>query len=308
MISDFLQSQGDLQIHFEEWQSFQKTVAEDVAKLPFTFTRKVTYSHPRTTMLMFGPKYAPSSQEQYLYLPCLSKGKSTKFADLQECKPGRGIILTITQLDGIPMSDVFRVLQYWSFEFEPSSNMKTKVRSGVALHYLKSSMFKGQIFSGVKDELTEQVQKWLQYAEMRLKDFLNQVEDEQNFVERASSYSFDDNSAITSAVARRRYSGIANMPRQMPKSVLPAAPEIETAPVHIPTAAANAGPVETGHVLLFLVGVLLFILFVQWMANRGLVYQIDLLNRKIEANQKMIEAVIAETQQILEKVSSLNQN
>jgi len=30
--------------------------------------------------------------------------------------PTKGVVLTVTQFDGIPMADVFKVLQYWSFE------------------------------------------------------------------------------------------------------------------------------------------------------------------------------------------------
>lgn len=109
--------------------------------------------------LMFGPKNAPATQVQYLYLPCKENivGGAKSFDDLKGFKPLRGLVLTITQFDGIPMADVFKVMQYWTFESNSSSSQSCMVRVGVAMHYIKSTMFKSQILNGTKEELGDQV-------------------------------------------------------------------------------------------------------------------------------------------------------
>ena len=54
---DFLKDNGDLEINGTEWTAYsQEKVPEDLAKFSFDKIRKVSYSHPRTSMLMFGPK------------------------------------------------------------------------------------------------------------------------------------------------------------------------------------------------------------------------------------------------------------
>lgn len=106
---------------------------------------------------MFGPKNAPATQVQYLYLPCKENiaGAAKGVDDLRRFKPSRGLVLTITQFDGIPMADVFKVMQYWTFE--SLTNSSCTVRVGVAMHYIKSTMFKSQILNGTKEELGDQV-------------------------------------------------------------------------------------------------------------------------------------------------------
>ena len=97
------------------------------------------------------------------------------------CSPVRGCVLTVTQFDGIPMADVFKVMHYWCFETErpsPSASSsasangglgggRTVVRVGVAVHFIKSSMLKSQISSGVRDELLGLSQRWCLFAEAR---------------------------------------------------------------------------------------------------------------------------------------------
>lgn len=146
-------------------------VAEDVSKLSFSHSRPYSYAHPRTTMLMFGPKNAPGTQVQYLYLPHDLKGGAAGGDTLQSVRPRRGIILNITQFDGIPMADVFKVLQYWSFSCSPTDPNKTVVRVGLAMHYIKSSLFKSQIFGGTKDELSDQLKKWYLFIERRVSEY-----------------------------------------------------------------------------------------------------------------------------------------
>jgi len=121
----------------------------------------------------FGPKNAPASQTQYLYLfnedgPARATEEGT--AALASAVPLRGCVLLVTQFDGIPMADVFKVMHYWSFEREVAGAGagRTKVRIGVAVHFIKSSMLKGQISSGVRDELVGLSQKWCLFAEARV--------------------------------------------------------------------------------------------------------------------------------------------
>ena len=117
------------------------------------------YVLPSLHRLMFGPKNAPGTQVQYLYLPCKENivGGARSIDDLKEIKPLRGLVLTITQFDGIPMADVFKVMQYWTFETVGLPSQTCMVRVGVAMHYIKSTMFKSQILNGTKEELGDQV-------------------------------------------------------------------------------------------------------------------------------------------------------
>ena len=114
-------------------------------------------------MLMFGPKNAPTGQVQYLYLPIGSK-KLTP-SELLAARPSRGVIFQLTTLQGIPMCDVFKICQYWSFTRHGGEVGRTEMKIGMAIHYMKSTMFKAQIYGGTKEELTIMSLKWLQYAE-----------------------------------------------------------------------------------------------------------------------------------------------
>eukprot|EP01034_Spumella_vulgaris_P023821 gene23821-30092_t len=170
---DFLLSEGDLNIETGEWSAFPtaRPQPEDIAKLNFSHSRPFAYAHPRTTMLMFGPKNAPATQIQYLYLPHdVSSGGGGEA--LSAVRPKRGLVLNITQFDGIPMADVFKVMQYWMFETHPTDPTKCIVKVGLAMHYIKGSLFKSQIFGGTKDELTDQLKKWFVFAERRGRDYV----------------------------------------------------------------------------------------------------------------------------------------
>jgi hypothetical protein len=196
---DFLNDvEGDFDVEIDEWDYIppnastgepDKYCAEDQAHIPFCCSRKCNYAHPRKTMLMFGPKNAKATQKQYLYL----QGRGT--ASLNEKLKERGaddngvaalellrthksalsgVVLTVTSFDGIPMADVFKVLQYWSFE--PSSTQPvshTCVRVAYSVHYLKNSLFKSQIKTGVSSELLEQAERWITFAGRRTKIFLS---------------------------------------------------------------------------------------------------------------------------------------
>lgn len=155
-----MESEGDFDLKCSEWRKLDKLPSEDVMKLPFSYTRDLSFLHPRTTMLMFGPKNAPGKQKHFLYLP---HGKGQTDGILNEVNPRRGVILVFTELEGIPMADVFRVLQYWTFETKVDTPSTMHVQVGFAVHFLKSSMFKGQILSGVKDEMIPSIENWNKY-------------------------------------------------------------------------------------------------------------------------------------------------
>ena len=158
---DFLTSEGDLDIKCDEWSPFNQNVDEDVANIKFTHYRRCDYAHPRTTMLMFGPKNAPATQTQYLYLLGDSNtGLSNKK------KPVKAIILTVTQFDQIPLADCFKVCQYWLFEDREVDSCA--VRIGIHIHFIKSTLLRGQVISGSKDELTVLVKKYCAYLDGRI--------------------------------------------------------------------------------------------------------------------------------------------
>jgi len=123
---------------------------------------------------MFGPKNAPATQVQYMYLsrppPHLAHTQNEEaIIRSPKYRPVKGVVVTVTQFDGIPMADMFKVVHYWSFDSTAKSANQTSasttssscmVRVGLHVHFTKSTMFKGQINSGVKDELTVLSKKW----------------------------------------------------------------------------------------------------------------------------------------------------
>jgi hypothetical protein len=119
----------------------------------------VDYLHPRTSMLMFGPKNATAKQIQYLYLPEHKSGGDA----LGIKKVHSGAILTATQFEGIPMADVFEVLQYWTFH-SVQNKRRTVIRVGVGLNILKTTLLKGQILTGVKEELAVLAKQWCDFS------------------------------------------------------------------------------------------------------------------------------------------------
>ncbi len=161
-----MSAQGDLDIKISEWSAVKDLPSEDICKIPFVFSRTVDYLHPRTdSMINFmGPKNATANQIQFLYVP--KTVESSRHLSVSELNVHRGIIMTLTQFQGIPMADVFKVLQYWTFE--PTRNptngtlskKSTTVRMALAIHYCKMTMLKSSILSGTKDEVAILVQKW----------------------------------------------------------------------------------------------------------------------------------------------------
>jgi len=155
----FLLSEGDLNITCDEWKPFHGTVSEDLNQIPFNYYRNFTYEHPRTTMLMFGPKNAPAKQVQYLYL---KQGEGDGLPEARES--GQYLVLTVTQFDGIPMAEFFKVLQYWGYS-STNNNNSVKTCVGLYVHFIKTTLLKGQVSSGVKDELTTLAKRWCTFAQ-----------------------------------------------------------------------------------------------------------------------------------------------
>lgn len=162
-----MQSEGDFDIVATDWSAFTDsplTKAQNPGEFPFQFVRTIDYLHPRTSMLMFGPKNATAKQKQYLYLPKSSDSSTDAINRVTS-----GVVLTATQFEGIPMCDVFEVLMYWSFRTVSGDGSghigrKTCVVVGCGVNYLKSTLLKGQIFAGVKEELELLSKNWVSHV------------------------------------------------------------------------------------------------------------------------------------------------
>ena len=207
---------GELEIKYSEWLPLNssKRPIEDIAKLPFTHYRQITFLHVRTTMLMFGPKNAPSMQTQYLYLPEYNYNSSSSSSSndlINVDDHTSGVILTITFFEGIPMCDVFKVLLYSSFEMNSNSSSSssssnigtnddndhrdyiTVVNIGLYVHFVKSSFFKHQIQSGTKEEVNDQALKWLVFAKMKIDNYKNVMNNDNKHDNYNDNKDEDDN-------------------------------------------------------------------------------------------------------------------
>ena len=154
-------AQGDKDVTFSEWEICAEPPPEDLCKLKYLYSRKIDFYHPRTDPMVgfMGPENASAQQVQYLFVD-----KPWEGSDLSEMKYHCGIIFTVTQFTHIPMADVFKVLQYWSFEPAKGNagrnSPSTIVRMYVGVHYNKYTMLKSKILSGTKDDLTSFVKAW----------------------------------------------------------------------------------------------------------------------------------------------------
>lgn len=177
--SDFLASQGDFDINISEWAPYTSEgglVVEDVSKTSFSFMRKGDFLHPRTSMLMFGPKNALNTQSHYLYI-VNNKGE-TKPPEgdgdwLASTIPVKFMVVTVSTFDSIPMADVFKLAQYWSFEAKqlPDGSpdpINTIIRGGLNVYFVKYTLIKGQISQGCTEELVDMSKAWVTHAKKRL--------------------------------------------------------------------------------------------------------------------------------------------
>jgi len=91
--------------------------------------------------------------------------------------PYHFVILTVTQFDGIPLSDTFKVLQYFTFAPSSSDTRVTGgssttgshchcvVRVGARVHFVKPTIMKSRVTSGVEEELSVLTRKWITFSE-----------------------------------------------------------------------------------------------------------------------------------------------
>ena len=127
----------------------------------------IQYSLSHFLWYRFIPKFSPSTQEQYLYIPGIIPGDPEQ---LRTCRPPKFLVLIVTQLSKIPCSDCFRVVQYWSCEgsssnTNQSSPIASVVRSGVTLHFTRSTIFRSQILCGTTEESSAAVKRWFAVAD-----------------------------------------------------------------------------------------------------------------------------------------------
>ena len=300
-----MHSEGDLDINVGEWTPFSGAVPEDIAKLKFTYSRTCTYAHPRTTMLMFGPKNAPAKQTQFLYL--FGRGSSALGTTTNDngddstyktARPRRALVLTMTQFDGIPMADMFKVLQYWAFEdrrpySEPSELCRITV--GVHVHFIKSTMLRGQVISGVKDELTVLAKKYIIWAKNRTEDL---IIDEEAQVASASVLTAAPAIGENSTVVGEEFVGEA-------VSLTPAAPSTQRrqSPRRLSDSARAAAELEamtptpgvsteakSDTLVMVMMGVFVVVVLMQWWTNRSLKAYIANVDSKLDLLQRAFEA------------------
>eukprot|EP01039_Chlorochromonas_danica_P007267 gene7267-8037_t len=317
---DYLNDEGALDLKFTEWSPFQGVVEEDIfSKLKFNFSREFTYAFPRTSMLMFGPKFAPIKQTHYLFIPDC-EGVNTLEA-LEQVQPQQVVILFVTKFEGIPMADVFKVLQFWVLDVVPANSHIGHVTAtqtihlnvGIAIHYIKSTMFRSQIFSGTKEEVIALIKKYVLYAQVRSAEYKRALDQEQ-------CQALQTDTEVVQA-ARQRYSVVAGSDR--PSSFRISAGEIATASTN---AALEATKVESKlfgvdlawwvALACFLVVFSMSILMVHFTLRQHshmveqLNHQIAQLERSLSENKMVVEQMISQnrksTEQLLGEIRRLS--
>lgn len=108
--------------------------------------------------------------------------------------------LTVTQLDGIPFSDCFKVLQYWTCERGPDPVKQTVVTCAVGVHFIKSTMMKSNITSGVREEMVPQVKRLLASIVLNIVDYATLSAPSKTLITSAG----DQPSQVTEAIIRKR--------------------------------------------------------------------------------------------------------
>lgn len=149
-------SDGDFDVETTEWRelpSSSQQVPEDWGHFPFNQGRQFNFQHKRTSMLFIGPKNAPTAQKQYALTD--KSGGGFGLSSLSSV-----VFLIVSKFEEIPFSDCFKVLQYWVLE-KGSRPDTTRVALGVGLHFNKSTMMRGKIESGAKEEMVTQARRVL---------------------------------------------------------------------------------------------------------------------------------------------------
>jgi hypothetical protein len=287
--SSFLESEGDFDIKLSEWEPYNETITEDLTRSTFDFKRSCTYLHPRTSMLMFGPKNATARQIQYLSVPGY-QGLKTRMKqavgseDLEFVKSG--LIVTVTQFEGIPMSDVFKVLQYWAFESNDSKTPNCFLRMSCAIHLCKSTMLKSQICAGTKEELAVQVKKYVAFA-------LNTIAEDSE--DKGEAKNGEDNAApntVRRSSIRKSITGDSGAAEGGTSSATPShrtskAPRPDQYVATAPAAATVDNKLYLVLIIMCLVVNILILLYLIFRMNKSDQALIDLANSLIE-QQKFI--------------------
>lgn len=149
----FLLAVGDLQPQHGEWT--RGSVSETFLGLSHSHSRNFSFAHPRTSLLMFGPRNAMAQQTQFLaddLVLAPTGGDSTRAI----------IVTTVTRLSGFPLSDKFKVVQYWTAT-ETGDPRRTRLTLGVRLDFSGDTMFRRQIVSGTEVEARSLCQNWARY-------------------------------------------------------------------------------------------------------------------------------------------------
>jgi hypothetical protein len=148
----FLDGEGDVELKLHEWKIHQDSkITEDFLHLDYSHARNLSYAHPRTTMLMFGPKNAAAQQTQFLYIDSNDRGIVTTV-----------LVTTVTQFDGFPFADKFKVVQYW-LAASAEDTSKSVIKVGVKLYFNSGTIFKSQIISGTVSELKVLSEHWARF-------------------------------------------------------------------------------------------------------------------------------------------------
>jgi hypothetical protein len=296
---DFLSSLGDFDISMTEWTAVGKTpIAEDIMKLPFQYTRDLNYLHPRTTFLMFGPKNATGIQKQYLYLTPSDDGSGTAIDKLSSSQPWQGIVMTVTELQGVPMCELFRVVVYWSFEPSGKDMTISNVRIGLNIHMLKPSLFKSQIIGGTKEELDEQAKRWNAY----MQGFLEQNPEPESGVGQTLSISSNlvSNSPAGSLTVDTPANRIRRRSSRSEAIELSSAQQTKASTATpAPTATATSVEFMPKSRLYAILVACVAIIWWQWSANSALKNQLNEVSRRIKSIEENVSSQGKTQQQIL---------
>jgi len=191
--TSFLRAEGDVDISGGNWTTLGiagQTFPQDAASVPFQATRNLKYKHPREGLFVIGPKSALADLQQYAYLSgegsqpfldALHKNQDTNAPTTAAAntehpavhKPFRGLVMCVLSFEGIPMSQSFKVVQYWLFEpsvEHPASHCR--VRIGYCIFYVKSCMFASSIDKGTKGELEPLSRRWCSWVEQYVQENL----------------------------------------------------------------------------------------------------------------------------------------
>lgn len=147
----FLLAEGDLDLEHGEWTSLGAaySASEDFLNLTFSGCRNFSYAHPRNSMLMLGPKNTLAQQTQFL-------------SELADPSARTIIVMTVTKLSGFPLSDKFKVVQYWTASTVMDSQ-RTRLTVGVKLFFMSETIFRRQIVGGTEAETKTLSESWARF-------------------------------------------------------------------------------------------------------------------------------------------------